>query len=86
MTQPGALTPTRPSIPLQCDRMAADCAQELRRHGVSYVSLWPGVVQTELLKEHIMKEENASDPLIKQVGKRRARVAGNARNQSFPPQ
>lgn len=66
--------------------MAADCAQELRRHGVSYVSLWPGVVQTELLKEHIMKEENASDPLIKQVGKRRARVAGNARNQSFPPQ
>lgn len=25
-----------------CDRMAADCAHELRRHGVSYVSLWPG--------------------------------------------
>lgn len=48
-----------------CDRMAADCAQELRRHGVSYVSLWPGLVQTELLKEHMMKE-NASDPLIKQ--------------------
>ena len=40
--------------------MAADCAQELRRHGVSYVSLWPGLVQTELLKEHMMKE-NASE-------------------------
>lgn len=66
MTRPGALTPTRPSVPLQCDRMAVDCAQELRRHGVSYVSLWPGLVQTELLKEHMMKE-NASDPLIKQV-------------------
>lgn len=80
------MTPTRLSVPLQCDRMAADCAQELRRHGVSYVSLWPGMVQTELLKERMMKEENASDPLIKQVAKGRARVAGNTRNQSFPPQ
>lgn len=66
MPRPGTLTPNRPSVPLQCDRMAADCAQELRCHGVSYVSLWPGLVQTELLKEHMMKE-NASDPLTKQV-------------------
>ncbi|XP_055392945.1 dehydrogenase/reductase SDR family member 1 [Bubalus kerabau] len=56
--------PTGKSVP-GCDRMAADCAQELRCHGVSYVSLWPGLVQTELLKEHMMKE-NASDPLTKQ--------------------
>lgn len=35
--RPGALTPTRLSVPLQCDRMAADHAQELPRHGVSYV-------------------------------------------------
>uniref|UniRef100_A0A8C3WP62 Dehydrogenase/reductase 1 n=1 Tax=Catagonus wagneri TaxID=51154 RepID=A0A8C3WP62_9CETA len=48
-----------------CDRLAADCAQELRRHGVSYVSLWPGLVQTETLKEHMTK--NDIDPLIKQV-------------------
>uniref|UniRef100_A0A8C9MCA3 Dehydrogenase/reductase 1 n=1 Tax=Panthera tigris altaica TaxID=74533 RepID=A0A8C9MCA3_PANTA len=49
-----------------CDRLAADCAQELRRHGVSYVSLWPGLVQTELLKEVVMKNNNADDPLLKQ--------------------
>lgn len=49
-----------------CDRLAADCAQELRRHGVSYVSLWPGLVQTELLKDHMAKEEASQDPLFKQ--------------------
>lgn len=51
VTWPGTLALTLPSVPLQCDRLAADCAQELRRHGVSYVSLWPGLVQTELLKD-----------------------------------
>ncbi|XP_051865945.1 dehydrogenase/reductase SDR family member 1, partial [Pristis pectinata] len=30
-----------------CDRLAQDCAAELRRHGVTYVSLWPGAVRTE---------------------------------------
>ncbi|KAK3085629.1 hypothetical protein FSP39_006436 [Pinctada imbricata] len=30
-----------------CDRMAADCAFELRKHNVAFVSLWPGPVQTE---------------------------------------
>ncbi|XP_008067906.1 dehydrogenase/reductase SDR family member 1-like [Carlito syrichta] len=49
-----------------CDRLAADCAHELRCHGVSYVSLWPGLVQTELLKEHMTKEEAEKDPLYKQ--------------------
>uniref|UniRef100_A0A8D2AKM0 Dehydrogenase/reductase 1 n=1 Tax=Sciurus vulgaris TaxID=55149 RepID=A0A8D2AKM0_SCIVU len=48
-----------------CDRLAADCAQELRRHGVSYVSLWPGLVQTELLKDYMAKED-ALDSLFKQ--------------------
>uniref|UniRef100_A0A8C8ZWH7 Dehydrogenase/reductase 1 n=1 Tax=Prolemur simus TaxID=1328070 RepID=A0A8C8ZWH7_PROSS len=50
-----------------CDKLAADCAHELRHHGVSYVSLWPGLVQTELLKENIAKEEASQDPLLKQV-------------------
>lgn len=50
-----------------CDRMAADCAQELRRHGVSYVSLWPGLVQTEMVKEYVEKEERPEDPLFKQT-------------------
>ncbi|XP_059807461.1 dehydrogenase/reductase SDR family member 1 isoform X2 [Hypanus sabinus] len=30
-----------------CDRLAQDCAVELRRHGVSCLSLWPGAVRTE---------------------------------------
>ncbi|XP_054433846.1 dehydrogenase/reductase SDR family member 1 [Pteronotus mesoamericanus] len=50
-----------------CDRLAADCAMELRRHGVSYVSLWPGLVQTELLKEHVQRSDNAENPLFKQL-------------------
>ncbi|XP_025726032.1 dehydrogenase/reductase SDR family member 1 [Callorhinus ursinus] len=50
-----------------CDRLAVDCAQELRRHGVSYVSLWPGLVQTELIKEVMVKNDNTDDPLLKQL-------------------
>ncbi|XP_047396038.1 dehydrogenase/reductase SDR family member 1 [Sciurus carolinensis] len=49
-----------------CDRLAADCAQELRRHGVSYVSLWPGLVQTEVLKDYMAKEARPEDSLFKQ--------------------
>ncbi|KAL4237412.1 Dehydrogenase reductase SDR member [Mactra antiquata] len=30
-----------------CDRMAADCGYELRKHNVAFVSLWPGAVGTE---------------------------------------
>ncbi|XP_077909622.1 dehydrogenase/reductase SDR family member 1 isoform X2 [Halichoerus grypus] len=50
-----------------CDRLAVDCARELRRHGVSYVSLWPGLVQTELMKEVVVKNDNTDDPLLKQL-------------------
>lgn len=50
-----------------CDRLAADCAHELRRHGVSYVSLWPGLVQTELLRDYVERSDNAEDPLLKQL-------------------
>ena len=32
---------------LQCDRMATDCALELKKHNVAFVSLWPGAVRTE---------------------------------------
>ncbi|KAL3885707.1 hypothetical protein ACJMK2_025753 [Sinanodonta woodiana] len=31
-----------------CDRMAADCGLELRKHNVAFVSLWPGAVRTEM--------------------------------------
>ncbi|XP_053408003.1 dehydrogenase/reductase SDR family member 1-like [Mercenaria mercenaria] len=30
-----------------CDRMAADCGFELKKHNVAFVSLWPGAVGTE---------------------------------------
>ncbi|XP_041036703.1 dehydrogenase/reductase SDR family member 1 [Carcharodon carcharias] len=40
-----------------CDRLAADCAHELRRDGVSYVSLWPGAVRTETITELIINRE-----------------------------
>ncbi|XP_032199839.1 dehydrogenase/reductase SDR family member 1 isoform X3 [Mustela erminea] len=50
-----------------CDRLATDCARELRRHGVSYVSLWPGLVQTELVKEVVMKNDDTDDPLLKEL-------------------
>ncbi|XP_037359041.1 dehydrogenase/reductase SDR family member 1 [Talpa occidentalis] len=45
-----------------CDRLAADCALELRRHGVSYVSLWPGMVQTEMLME--VSRKDIKDPMF----------------------
>lgn len=31
------------------DRLAADCAYELKKHNVAAVSLWPGAVKTELI-------------------------------------
>ncbi|XP_060094463.1 dehydrogenase/reductase SDR family member 1 [Heteronotia binoei] len=34
-----------------CDRLAADCAFELRPFGVACVALWPGLVRTETLQK-----------------------------------
>ncbi|XP_048348301.1 dehydrogenase/reductase SDR family member 1 [Sphaerodactylus townsendi] len=34
-----------------CDRLAADCAVELRPFGVACVALWPGLVRTESLQK-----------------------------------
>ena len=60
------------------DRMAADCAVELKDHNVTMVSLWPGPVKTEYVKENdgIGKEgkmininwnENPSEILKKEI-------------------
>lgn len=38
----------------QCDRLAADMAVELKKHGVATISLWPGAVQTELVSDMIL--------------------------------
>ena len=40
-----------------CDRMAHDCAQELKKHNVAMVSLWPGPVRTKTITEGILGEE-----------------------------
>jgi len=42
-----------------CDRMAVDCAHELKRHKVTCVSLWPGAVKTENIDD-FMSGEKAS--------------------------
>ncbi|KRZ91747.1 Alpha-1,3/1,6-mannosyltransferase ALG2 [Trichinella sp. T8] len=36
-----------------CDRMAVDCAEELKAKNVAYVSIWPGAVQTELILNNL---------------------------------
>ncbi|XP_030053510.1 dehydrogenase/reductase SDR family member 1 [Microcaecilia unicolor] len=51
-----------------CDRLAADCAIELRKHGVAYVSLWPGAVLTETVEEYLTQMD-PSDPQSKQFRK-----------------
>ncbi|XP_071493540.1 dehydrogenase/reductase SDR family member 1-like [Diadema antillarum] len=33
------------------DRLAADCAHEMKKHNVAAVSLWPGAVKTELIMD-----------------------------------
>ncbi|XP_061421502.1 dehydrogenase/reductase SDR family member 1 [Lethenteron reissneri] len=43
-----------------CDRLAADCAVELRKHNVAYVSLWPGAVRTELVQELVARDTEKS--------------------------
>ena len=44
-----------------CDRMATDCAHELREAGVAMISLWPGPVKTEFIAEKM----NDGDPMFK---------------------
>ena len=39
-----------------CDRMAGDCAHELKKHNVAMVSLWPGPVKTEFSMQGVMSE------------------------------
>jgi dehydrogenase/reductase SDR family member 1 len=42
------------------DRLTADCAHELRPHGVAVVSLWPGLVLTERLASAARSEPQAN--------------------------
>ncbi len=38
------------------DKMAHDCAQELKEHNVTMVALWPGAVRTEKVTDIILGE------------------------------
>lgn len=42
-----------------CDRMAADCAVELKKFNVAMVSLWPGPVKTEFIQENVLGSKGA---------------------------
>ena len=41
-----------------CDRMASDCAKELREDHVAVVSLWPGPVKTEFMQDNIINSDS----------------------------
>jgi short-subunit dehydrogenase len=46
------------------DRMAADCAVELKKDNVTMISLWPGPVKTEYVEENVLnKSKGTSRPL-----------------------
>jgi NAD(P)-dependent dehydrogenase (short-subunit alcohol dehydrogenase family) len=44
-----------------CDRMAADMAVELKPHNVASISVWPGIVGTELLTEFFQQGTGSVD-------------------------
>lgn len=41
--------------------MAYDCAVELQKFNVAFLSLWPGAVKTETIKETMEKLNNQSE-------------------------
>ncbi|XP_072051984.1 dehydrogenase/reductase SDR family member 1-like [Amphiura filiformis] len=47
------------------DRMAADCAVELRPYNVAFVSLWPGAVKTELLTEVVHSNKPGINDVVR---------------------
>ncbi len=44
-----------------CDRMATDMAVELKPHNVASLSIWPGIVGTELLSQFFKNESDSPD-------------------------
>jgi dehydrogenase/reductase SDR family protein 1 len=47
-----------------CDRMASDCAHELKRHNVAMISLWPGPVKTEFSMDYVISKRVKKCPQI----------------------
>ena len=46
-----------------CDRMAADCGTELKKHNVAMISLWPGPVKTENITELILGNKQIANDI-----------------------
>ena len=61
-----------------CDRMAADCAVELKDNFVTMVSLWPGPVKTEYVQDKLINA-GKNDVVFLAYSKRPAA----SKNQSF---
>lgn len=49
-----------------CDRMAADCAHELRKSNVAMISLWPGAVKTEFVQDNMMTSKNPNQKMFEE--------------------
>ena len=41
------------------DRMAADCAIELKKDSITMISLWPGPVKTEYVQDKVLNQGNS---------------------------
>ncbi|KAL5016955.1 hypothetical protein ScPMuIL_006544 [Solemya velum] len=51
-----------------CDRMAVDCAFELRKSDVAMISLWPGAVRTETIVKNVLNvKEDATNATSKRL-------------------
>ncbi|XP_061479662.1 dehydrogenase/reductase SDR family member 1 [Rhineura floridana] len=54
-----------------CDRLAADCAVELRPFSVACVALWPGLVRTETVQK---EAEQNPEPIFQMMKKKLATI------------
>ena len=55
------------------DRLMAECARELRPHGIAAVAIWPGIVGTERIQRFVEEQDAASEADQAELG-----VAGSA--------
>jgi len=46
------------------DRMAIDCGYELAKYNIAFLSLWPGIVKTELITKHYEEVMQKSFPTL----------------------
>ncbi|MBO3457667.1 SDR family NAD(P)-dependent oxidoreductase [Aetokthonos hydrillicola Thurmond2011] len=47
-----------------CDRLAADMAVELKPYNIASLSIWPGIVGTELITRAVENSTNQANPML----------------------